>query len=76
LDIKRASEKDYVKLFVGTKEQIANQLLKTMPNNRIEMIVDETIREFRQFYLTSTETMTEWDQLRFEIVKRLFNIYL
>jgi len=47
-----------------------------MPNNRIEMIVDDTIREFRQFYLTSTETMTEWDQLRFEIVKRLFNIYL
>jgi len=45
-----------------------------MPNNRIEMIVDDTIREFRQFYLHSTDNLDEWDQLRFEIIKRLFNI--
>ena len=49
-DIRRAVEKDYIHLYVGTDEQIQLQLDKKADrNHKNDMKVDNVIREFLKF---------------------------
>jgi len=49
-DIKRAVEKDYIHLYIGTNEQIQVQLDKKADRNKSnEMKVDDVINQFLKF---------------------------